>query len=235
MWLERFSGQSNTSNTPSQPYSRPYSPNPRRPSLLAPQASSQRLGISPRSSSLSLVSNESTTSLLGDSKKSTSSNLKQSTAIIDYPDPLEVLQTFLGSETKGLEKHELSGHDLDLALEGELDFGGLTLQEFAEQGGPENGDVQSYVPQTLEECMYLYNHFSDRANASVTDERDRAHFEDLHRSIRACDDVLSSVEINLTNFQNDLGIVSAEIETLQARSTALSIRLENRKAVERGL
>jgi hypothetical protein len=43
------------------------------------------------------------------------------------------------------------------------------------------------------------------------------------------------VEINLTSFQDDLAAVSAEIETLQARSTALSIRLENRKAVENGL
>jgi hypothetical protein len=46
---------------------------------------------------------------------------------------------------------------------------------------------------------------------------------------------LSSVEANLTSFQNDLGAVSAEIETLQARSTALSLRLENRKLVEKGL
>lgn len=47
--------------------------------------------------------------------------------------------------------------------------------------------------------------------------------------------MLSSVEINLTSFQNDLAVVSTEIETLQARSTALSIRLENRKLVEAGL
>lgn len=46
---------------------------------------------------------------------------------------------------------------------------------------------------------------------------------------------MNSVEINLTSFQNDLATVSAEIETLQARSTALSIRLENRKIVENGL
>ena len=69
----------------------------------------------------------------------------------------------------------------------------------------------------------------------MIDEKDKAKFEDLHRSIRACDDVLNSVEINLTKFQNDLGAVSAEIETLQARSTALSVRLENRKVIEKGL
>ncbi len=43
------------------------------------------------------------------------------------------------------------------------------------------------------------------------------------------------MEANLTQFQYDLGAVSAEIETLQARSTALNIRLENRKAVETAL
>ena len=69
----------------------------------------------------------------------------------------------------------------------------------------------------------------------MPDQRDKEKFEDLHRSIRACDDVLNSVEINLTSFQNDLAAVSAEIETLQARSTALSIRLENRKQLEHGL
>lgn len=51
--------------------------------------------------------------------------------------------------------------------------------------------------------------------------------------VKACDDVLESVEISLTNFQKDLGAVSAEIETLQSRSTALSTKLENRKTVER--
>lgn len=69
----------------------------------------------------------------------------------------------------------------------------------------------------------------------IIDGCDKEKFEELHRSIRACDDVLNSVEINLTSFQNDLAAVSAEIETLQARSTALGIRLENRKLVENGL
>jgi hypothetical protein len=37
----------------------------------------------------------------------------------------------------------------------------------------------------------------------------------------------------LTSFRNDLAAVSADIESLQARSSALSVRLENRKAVEK--
>ena len=41
------------------------------------------------------------------------------------------------------------------------------------------------------------------------------------------------MEISLTNFQTDLAVVSAEIETLQSRSTALKTMLENRKMVEK--
>lgn len=37
----------------------------------------------------------------------------------------------------------------------------------------------------------------------------------------------------MTSFQNDLGVVSAEIETLQSRSAAMNTRLENRKVVEK--
>ena len=69
----------------------------------------------------------------------------------------------------------------------------------------------------------------------MKDEKEKDKYEDLHRSIRACDEVLNSVEVNLTNFQNDLATVSAEIETLQARSSALTLRLDNRKLVETGL
>ena len=41
------------------------------------------------------------------------------------------------------------------------------------------------------------------------------------------------MEVSLTSFQKDLGAVSAEIETLQARSAALNTKLENRKIVEK--
>lgn len=47
--------------------------------------------------------------------------------------------------------------------------------------------------------------------------------------------MLSSVESNLTSFRNDLAAVSADIESLQARSTALNVRLENRRTVEKSL
>ena len=65
------------------------------------------------------------------------------------------------------------------------------------------------------------------------DDKDKDKFEDLHKSILACDEVLKSVEANLTNFQSDLEAVSAEIESLQNRSIALNTKLENRKVVEK--
>jgi hypothetical protein len=68
---------------------------------------------------------------------------------------------------------------------------------------------------------------------TVTDDKEKDKFSDLHRSILACDEVLASVETYLTNFQADLGAVSSEIESLQNRSIALNTKLENRKVVEK--
>jgi vacuolar protein sorting-associated protein 52 len=236
MWLDRLSGHSTPSNAPLQPHNRSYSPLPRRSSHLAPPTASKRPGFSPQSSTLSLVSNDSTTSLLESSKKTNGSGLRQSTKIADYPEPLEVLKNLLSVEGKDGTIEDVSEHGVDdLNRAEELDFAGLSLRELAEPQQSESDGLQSHVPQTVEECMCAIDFARNPADSLMTDQRDKAKFEDLHRSIRACDDVLNSVEINLTKFQNDLGAVSAEIETLQARSTALSIRLENRKVVEKGL
>lgn len=50
-----------------------------------------------------------------------------------------------------------------------------------------------------------------------------------------CDEVLNSVELSFASFRNDLAAVSADIETLQNRSTLLNARLENRKIVGKAL
>jgi hypothetical protein len=74
-----------------------------------------------------------------------------------------------------------------------------------------------------------------RANMLIPlpDAKEKDRFEDLHKSILACDEVLKSVETYLTNFQADLGSVSAEIESLQNRSIALNTKLTNRQIVEK--
>lgn len=69
----------------------------------------------------------------------------------------------------------------------------------------------------------------------MTDEKEQTEFEELHRSITACDDILNSVETNLESFRNDLASVAADIESLQDRSAALNKRLENRQEVEKAL
>jgi hypothetical protein len=151
MWLERLAGQPGTSNATSQPYNRSYSPAPRRPSHLAPQSSSQRPGLTPRSSSLSGVSNASTTSLLVSSTKPGGSGLKQSTTAADFPDPLETLRRLIGSETTGEAYGPPSEPDADLDLGRNIEFGRLSLEEFTQQKNQE-ATTPSHKSQTVEEC-----------------------------------------------------------------------------------
>ncbi|CAJ2514247.1 Uu.00g023660.m01.CDS01 [Anthostomella pinea] len=222
MWLDRLAGQS-VSPGSSQPGSRAYSPAPRRStSGVGPYITSQqRPGLTPRSSSISLASNDSSTSsLLASSRRANSSALKQSTTVYAGPDPVEVLGTLLkdgaGHDTTldNTPAAPISPRDLDL----QFDFSRSSLRELALSDDPVVEAVDTSISQSVEEY-----------------EREKAKFEDLHRSIRACDEILGSVETNLTSFRNDLATVAADIETLQARSTSLNVRLENRKAVEKGL
>ncbi|KAJ4130031.1 Vacuolar protein sorting-associated protein 52 [Fusarium equiseti] len=218
MWLDRLAGGPATSPGPStpQPGGRPY---PKRTSsTLSPYVTSQRPGVSPRGSSLSLVSNDSSSSLLSSARRPNGSGLRQASTIETGPDSLEVLETLLAGfsdiQDRPEKKTAIYQDDLDF----EADFGGLSLKELATSQPPDTTISDNRKPKTTEES-----------------ENDRAKLEDLHRSIEACDDVLNSVELNLTNFRNDLAMVSADIESLQNRSSALNKRLENRKQVEKAL
>ncbi|KAI8946191.1 Vps52-domain-containing protein [Xylaria longipes] len=225
MWLDRLAGQS-PSPASSQPPSRAYSPAPPRSSSgLGPYLTSQqRPGITPRSSSLSLASaDSSTSSLLASSRRATGSNLKQTTTTYTGPDPVDILAALLG----GGSQDSPSASDLSQNpttsitpedLNAVFDFGDLSLHSLALSDEPLSTIIDSKKQQSPEEH-----------------ERNKAKFEDLHQSIQACDEILASVETNLASFRNDLAAVSADIETLQARSAALNVRLENRKAVEKGL
>ncbi|KAL8728807.1 MAG: hypothetical protein Q9166_005185 [cf. Caloplaca sp. 2 TL-2023] len=223
MWLERLSGQSTPSGSLPPVQKRAYSPAPRRSSHLAPN-SAPRPSYSPRTSSLGLVprANSSTTSLNSPQLPSGSSLRQEVVAPVDVVDPSEALEALLGRRrsngTVAGHKNGDSGspprRPSDLA--GNIDFEGLSLDAFS---GDIGHDVvpksRLFAAQTIEEY-----------------ETEKDKFEDLHRSILACDDVLKSVQTSLTSFQQDLGAVSAEIETLQSRSTAMNTRLENRKVVE---
>lgn len=101
-----------------------------------------------------------------------------------------------------------------------IDFDGLSLEEFVT-----NADV---IPPTRKTKRSDVN-----AQTVKQFEQERDNFQDLHTSIAGCDEVSKSVELYLNDFQTELGAVSAEIETLQTRSTQLNAMLENRRNVER--
>ncbi|KAL3955281.1 hypothetical protein ACCO45_010844 [Purpureocillium lilacinum] len=222
MWLDRLAGVpgSTSGQSTPQPGSRPYSPLPRRTSsTLSPYVTSQRPGHSPRSSSLSLVSNDSSTSLLASARRPNGSGLRQSSTISELPNSLETLEKLLRSPdgpATPAEAHTRAIEEDDIGFS--VNFDGLTIKELVESGIDEDLNLTSRSPQTISEY-----------------QKDKSKFEDLHRSITACDDVLGSVETNLESFRNDLATVSADIESLQARSAALNRRLENRKVVEKAL
>ncbi|GJC88267.1 vacuolar protein sorting-associated protein 52 B [Colletotrichum liriopes] len=210
MWLDRLAAQSNPSPSSSQPGSRPYSPLPRRTSS-SPYVTSQRPGLTPRGSQLSLISNDSSSSLLA-SRRVNGSGLKQSQTTYDGPDSIEILGQILDTNSiAGSIANSTTATITEKDLELDFGFDGLSLRELASSDKADKDETDSYRRQTAEESQ----------------------FEDLHRAIAACDGVLSSVETNLTSFRNDLAAVSADIESLQSRSTALNVRLENRKAVEK--
>lgn len=129
-------------------------------------------------------------------------------------DPSKVLREILrlADEEDSAEKQEqvivtgLTEEDVN------IDFGGLSLEEFAAQD-----DLEEKRP--LEEPVLV--------------ETSRKKFENFHKSIVDSDEVLNSVESYLTNFKAELGQVSAEIESLQDRSVQLNARLENRRQVEK--
>jgi hypothetical protein len=164
MWLDRLSGHSTPSGSPppSTTHSRSFSPAPRRSGHLAPTTTGQRPGFNPRSSSLSLVSNDSTASLLASSRRANGSGLKQSITVPDTPEPFEVLEKLLGAESTGLsgqahpvlaENVVLNGTD-KLDLESDLDFGGLSLHELVAEESSTAQDIHVHRAQAIEECMY---------------------------------------------------------------------------------
>ncbi|ODA78514.1 hypothetical protein RJ55_05895 [Drechmeria coniospora] len=223
MWLDRLAGAPtglSGQSTP-QPGSRSYSPLPRKnfPATLSPYVTSQRPGHSPRGSSLSLASNESSTSasLLSSARRVNGSGLRQtSTTAADVPESLKTLERLLQTDAK-----ERTGSITEEDVGFDVDFGPHSLLDLASsQGSQESEDLA-----TSASC----------SQTAQENDKDKSRLDHLHRSISACDNVLHSVETNLASFRRDLAAVSADIEYLQARSTALSRRLQHRQEVEKTL
>ncbi|KAJ5713847.1 uncharacterized protein N7483_011028 [Penicillium malachiteum] len=223
MWRDRISGQSTPSGGPRNPSL------PRRSSSqLSRGPYNSRPGNASRTSSTSLLvsPNDSTASITGPSTRSPNdTGLRQTSAQrprpATVPDPLEVLNGIIRKETQIKDVPQLSTKPQQRPSEliEVIDFDGLSLEEFVTKTDPKpfrksaTSDVNAQTTQQFEQ------------------ERDK--FQDLHTAISGCDDVSKSVELYLNDFQTELGAVSAEIETLQTRSTQLNAMLENRRNVER--
>jgi hypothetical protein len=136
-------------------------------------------------------------------------------------DPLEVLKGIIGKESHPDKNIPSLSSEIrrPAHLVETIRFDGLSLEDFldkeepAPRRNPRDSEVNAQTVQQFEQ------------------ERDK--FQELHTSITGCDEVSKSVELYLNDFQNELGAVSAEIETLQSRSTQLNAMLENRRNVER--
>ncbi|KAJ5656837.1 Vps52/Sac2 [Penicillium longicatenatum] len=223
MWRDRIAGQSTLSGVNRNPPSLPR----RSSSQLSRDPYNARPGITPTTSSTSLLvsPNDSTASLPGTARPPNGTGFRQSSAQRPrpavIPDPLEVLNGIIRKEKQGKGALQLPANSETRPQElvKAIDFEGLSLEEFVAKATPKptrkppGSDVNAQTIQQFEQ------------------ERDK--FQDLHTAISGCDDVSKSVELYLNDFQNELGAVSAEIETLQTRSTQLNAMLENRRNVER--
>ncbi|KAI9663065.1 MAG: hypothetical protein M1821_008113 [Bathelium mastoideum] len=235
MWLNRAHARRTPSSTspPPPPRDRPSSPataSPRRSNHLTPSLP-HRPGLPSRASSLSLLSDVSSETPSATKRVPNGSSLKHelsTSPVANVPDPLQVLEGVIGSPLKSdangeSEERGRTANKVSSERVQDIEFGGLSLREFVATGRA----TRPSRPRTSTEA------YVDSAHTIAGFEKERDNFEELHRSILACDDVLKSVETYLMSFQKDLGTVSAEIETLQSRSMVLNTKMENRKRVEK--
>ncbi|KAF2771820.1 Vps52-domain-containing protein [Teratosphaeria nubilosa] len=224
MWLERFSGQ--TTPAPSSTSNRGISPAPHRSIQLGSGQSPRRPGLNPRTSSLSVASlSTSTESLPAAARVPNGTTLKSELAGGPRGDlnPDDVLTSILGPLVSEKASDDGRVGPKPPVLAEDVAFEGFSLNEFADA----SSDIEGPGVKKIEHAAII------PVVEGFENEKDK--FEDLHKSIAACDEVLKSVETYLTSFRADLAAVSSEIEHLQDRSTALNNKLQNRKIVEKVL
>lgn len=214
MWRDRISSPAGAPRNPSLP---------RRPSSQVSQGpySNPRAGSRASSTSLLLSPSDSTASLPATGRAPNGQGVGQPGTQRPPPaaisDPLEVLNGIIGNGAKDKDVPSLDARPYYLVEV--IEFDGLSLEDFVAKADP--------VP-TRKKIG------SDAERQTVQQfEQERDRYQELHASITGCDDVSKSVELYLNDFQTELGAVSAEIETLQTRSTQLNAMLENRRNVER--
>ena len=158
MWLDRLTSQASSGSSTPQAASRPYSPVPRRTSsTLSPYTTSQRPGISPRGSTLSLVSNDSSASLLGSARRPNGLALRQASTSDHRLDSLQVLDKLLSfdngsSSQRSAHEDFISENDLKL----EFDFGNLTLKQLVNTKQPDEDLDTSWHSSPAQDCGCTY-------------------------------------------------------------------------------
>lgn len=164
MWgLDRLSAYSTPSGTP-PPRRDSYSPAPRR-GYPAPASGPlpPRPGLVPRTSSLSLISpGASNTSLPSTARVPNGGPRRRPTGGLHHgPDPVQVLASIMGGVPRkplagAGEKAQAISKKPDVVVE-EIDFGGLSLRDFAAAEAPREHErstiVHTYSAQSVEECM----------------------------------------------------------------------------------
>ena len=166
MWLDRFSNQNTPSGTP-PPRGSSYSPAPRRSYAAAgPGPLPPRPSLNPRSSSLSLISAASSSSSLPSTARlpNGAGRRRQGPGGVppNVPDPLQVLETILGGPPRrpvGGEAASSAGQAAEKPehVVDDIDFGGLSLQGFAERSSHEQEPrtpAHTYNAHSVEECIY---------------------------------------------------------------------------------
>ena len=143
MWLNRYSAHPSPSPSPAPQ---------RRPSHLAPGPLPHRPGLTPRSSSLSILTNGSTDSLPPGARiYGPTSNLRNqldASPLESIPDPLNVLRDILGPSPSDSEQL-----DRPVNVVQDIDFGELSLQDFAD--APHSPSHDKLPEQkSVEECTY---------------------------------------------------------------------------------
>lgn len=176
MWLHSLSTQSTP--VPSPP---PKDQSPRRSNhLVPPRPSTVRSGLSGNTSTLSLVSESSSTAAgpqLQIANGSAVGSQLDSTTSVGVQDPLDVLNSIV--DVSACRKRSRDGRLKDeqslqrpFKIVEDIDFGGLSLEQFAEKGDDSAEsrivDVHSYSEQSIEECTFksqftLFLHQQHRA------------------------------------------------------------------------
>ncbi|KAH8868357.1 Vacuolar protein sorting-associated protein 52 like [Schistosoma japonicum] len=90
-------------------------------------------------------------------------------------------------------------------------------------------DVRDYAAQVESELMKIEESLI-KTYITVSPE-----VASLHNQITSCDAILERIENILTNFHEDLGAISTEIQDLQSKSLLMNTRLQNRQTVRSNL